>query len=125
MQRMAVIGGTGLLNMATGQPFSDAGLEVIATDSFNVETPYGLVPLKSFQLKHDSEEKTLVFLQRHHNDGSASKPPHMIDHHANIWALKHAQVDAVLSVCSVGCVAAVFPPGRVGIAQRLWFAQKG
>ena len=79
MQRMAVIGGTGLLNMATGQPFSDAGLEVIATDSFNVETPYGLVPLKSFQLKQESEEKTLVFLQRHHNDGSASKPPHMIN----------------------------------------------
>ena len=102
MQRMAVIGGTGLLNMATGQPFNEAGLEVIATDSFIVETPYGLVPLKSFQLKHDSEEKTLVFLQRHHNDGSASKPPHMINHHANIWALKHAQVDAVLSVCSVG-----------------------
>ena len=40
MQRMAVIGGTGLLNMATGQPFSDAGLEVLATDTFNVETPY-------------------------------------------------------------------------------------
>jgi 5'-methylthioadenosine phosphorylase len=97
MQRMAVIGGTGLLNMATGQPFSDAGLEVLATDSFDVETPYGIVPLKSFRLKHSSEEKTLVFLQRHHNGGSASKPPHMINHHANIWALKHAQVDAVLS----------------------------
>ena len=118
MQRMAVIGGTGLLNMATGQPFSDAGLEVIATDSFNVETPYGLVPIKSFQLKQGSEEKTLVFLQRHHNDGSASKPPHKINHHANIWALKHAQVDAVLSVCSVGCIASDFPPGRVGIAHQ-------
>ena len=78
MQRMAVIGGTGLLNMATGQPFNDAGLEVLATDSFDVETPYGIVPLKSFTLKHSSEEKTLVFLQRHHNAGSASKPPHMI-----------------------------------------------
>ena len=118
MQRMAVIGGTGLLNMATGQPFNDAGLEVLATDSFDVETPYGIVPLKSFTLKHSSEEKTLVFLQRHHNAGSASKPPHMINHHANIWALKHAKVDAVLSVCSVGCVAADFPPGRVGIAHQ-------
>ena len=77
MQRMAVIGGTGLLNMATGQPFSDEGLDVVATDSFNVETPYGIVPLKSFRLKHSSEEKTLVFLQRHHNADSASKPPHM------------------------------------------------
>ena len=48
MQRLAIIGGTGLLNMATGQPFADAGLEVLATDSFEVETPYGNVPLKSF-----------------------------------------------------------------------------
>ena len=29
MQRLAIIGGTGLLNMATGQPFADAGLEVL------------------------------------------------------------------------------------------------
>ena len=87
MQRLAIIGGTGLLNMATGQPFADAGLEVLATDSFEVETPYGNVPLKSFQLRHGSEEKTLVFLQRHHNEGKANKPPHNINHHANIWAL--------------------------------------
>ena len=32
MQRLAIIGGTGLLTMATGQPFADAGLQVLATD---------------------------------------------------------------------------------------------
>ena len=42
MQRLAIIGGTGLLNMATGEPFADAGLEVLATESFDVETPYGI-----------------------------------------------------------------------------------
>ena len=118
MQRLAIIGGTGLLNMATGQPFADAGLEVRATDSFEVETPYGNVPLKSFQLRHGSEEKTLVFLQRHHNAGKANKPPHNINHHANVWALKHADMDAVLSVCSVGCIVESFPPGRVGFANQ-------
>ena len=118
MQRLAIIGGTGLLNMATGQPFADAGLEVLATDSFEVETPYGNVPLKSFQLRHGSSEKTLVFLQRHHNEGKPNKPPHNINHHANIWALKHANVDAVLSVCSVGCIVEDFPPGRVGLANQ-------
>ena len=40
MQRLAIIGGTGLLNMATGEPFADAGLEVVATESFDVETPH-------------------------------------------------------------------------------------
>ena len=118
MQRLAIIGGTGLLNMATGQPFADAGLEVLATDSFEVETPYGNVPLKSFQLRHGSSEKTLVFLQRHHNDGKPNKPPHNINHHANIWALKHANMDVVLSVCSVGCIVEDFPPGRVGLANQ-------
>lgn len=118
MQRLAIIGGTGLLNMATGQPFADAGLEVLATDSFEVETPHGSVPIKSFRLQHGSEEKSLVFLQRHHNSESASKPPHNINHHANIWALKHANMDAVLSVCSVGCIVEDFPPGRVGLADQ-------
>jgi len=118
MQRLAIIGGTGLLNMVTGQPFADAGLEVLATDSFEVETPYGNVPLKSFQLRYGSEEKTLVFLQRHHNEGKANKPPHNINHHANIWALNHANMDAVLSVCSVGCIVEEFPPGRVGLANQ-------
>ena len=46
MQRLAIIGGTGLLNMATGQPFADAGIDVLSTDSFEVETPYGNVPLE-------------------------------------------------------------------------------
>jgi len=118
MQRLAIIGGTGLLNMATGQPFADAGIEVLSTDSFEVETPYGNVPLKSFHLQHGSEEKTLVFLQRHHNAGKPNKPPHNINHHANVWALKHADMDAVLSVCSVGCIVESFPPGRVGLANQ-------
>ena len=118
MQRLAIIGGTGLLNMATGQPFADAGIEVLSTDSFEVETPYGNVPLKSFRLQYGSQEKTLVFLQRHHNEGKSNKPPHNINHHANVWALKHANMDAVLSVCSVGCVVEDFPPGRVGLANQ-------
>ena len=118
MQRLAIIGGTGLLNMATGQPFADAGIDVLSTDSFDVETPYGNVPLKSFHLRHGTEEKTLVFLQRHHNAGKANKPPHTINHHANVWALKHADMDAVLSVCSVGCIVESFPPGRVGLANQ-------
>ena len=118
MQRLAIIGGTGLLDMATGQPFADARLEVLATDSFEVETPYGIVPMKSFQLRYGSSEKTLVFLQRHHNEGKPNKPPHNINHHANIWALKHANMDAVLSVCSVGCIVEDFPPGRVGLADQ-------
>ena len=104
--------------MAKGQPFADAGLEVLATDSFEVETPYGNVPLKSFQLRNGSAEKTLVFLQRHHNEVKSNKPPHNINHHANIWALKHANIDAVLSVCSVGCIVESFPPGRVGLANQ-------
>ena len=61
MQRLAIIGGTGLLNMATGQPFADAGIEVLSTDSFEVETPYGNVPLKSFAFNTSPKRKHSSF----------------------------------------------------------------
>ena len=123
MQRLAIIGGTGLLNMATGQPFADAGIEVLSTDSFEVETPYGNVPLKSFHLRHGSEEKTLVFLQRHPQCWKAQQATHTINHHANIWALKHADMDAVLSVCSVGRIVESFPPDALDLRTNTSISQ--
>lgn len=42
----------------------------------------------------------------------------MINHKANMSAMHGAKLDAVLSVCSVGAIAASFPPGKVALAQN-------
>ena len=60
-------------------------------DEFIVETPYGKVSV--------SKASQYLFLQRH---GKKAVPPHMINHRANIWALKSLDVEGVIAVNSVG-----------------------
>ncbi|HJL96879.1 MAG TPA: hypothetical protein QF401_01885, partial [Candidatus Poseidoniaceae archaeon] len=79
MQRLGVIGGTGLISMTVGDEMKQSGLTLIRRDDVNVETPWGDVPLTCMRLKAGADEKELFFLQRHHNDGQASKPPHKIE----------------------------------------------
>ena len=42
----------------------------------------------------------------------------MINHKANMTAMSQSNVDAVLSVCSVGAIASSFIPGKVGLAGQ-------
>lgn len=118
MKRLGVIGGTGLINMTVGEEMKQSGLTLIRRDDVTVETPWGDVPLTCMRLQAGNEEKELFFLQRHHNEGEASKPPHMIQHRANIRALADAGCEAVMAVCSVGAIPADFPPGKVGLAEQ-------
>ena len=118
MQRLGVIGGTGLINMTVGQEVKQSGIEVLRRDDVSVETPWGDVPIICMKLRSVSGEKELFFLQRHHNDGQATKPPHMIEHRANIRALADAGCDAIMAVCSVGAIADDFPPGKVALAEQ-------
>ena len=62
--------------------------------------------------------KELIFLQRHHNNGSANKPPHMINHKANIKALQNSNCDVIISVCSIGAIVSDLPPGKVVLAGQ-------
>lgn len=118
MQRLAVIGGTGLIEMTFAQQLSDAGLTCERRDDLIVETKWGNVPLTCLRISSAGGAKELIFLQRHHNRGNVSKPPHMIEHRANISALAESGCDAIMAVCSVGAIAADFPPGKVGLAQQ-------
>ena len=118
MQRLAVIGGTGLIEMTFGQQLADAGLTLERRDDVIVETNWGNVPLTCLRLSSSEGEKELLFLQRHHNQGNASKPPHMIEHRANINALADSGCDAIMAVCSVGAISADFPPGKVALADQ-------
>ena len=118
MQRVGIIGGTGLIEMTVSGEFGNSGISLIRRDDVEVETPYGEVPLSCMKLSTPDGEKELFFLQRHHNSGSASKPPHMINHRANIKALADAGCDVIMAVCSVGTLSTEFPPGRVALAEQ-------
>ena len=53
----------------------------------SAETKFGDVPLTCIKLSKNAQTKELIFLQRHHNNGKPNKPPHNINHKANISAL--------------------------------------
>ena len=116
--RLGVIGGTGLISMDMTQQLADVGGELLRSDDLTVDTPYGPVPLRCFSIRVAEVTCELVFLQRHHDQGGHGRPPHMINHKANVTAMMESNVDALLSVCSVGAVASSFPPGKVGLADQ-------
>ena len=120
MLRLGVVGGTGLLELALGDEATGFGVQLIREDSVLVETEWGSVPLTCLSIEHSGQEKELIFLQRHHDGslGGFSRPPHNIEHRANISALASAGCDAIVAVCSVGTLVDDFPPGMVGLADQ-------
>lgn len=116
--RLGVIGGTGLIQMDLGVRLEAVDGTLLRTSDVTVETPYGPVPLRCFTCEVGGRDVELIFLQRHHSASGHGCPPHAINHRANMTALNGADVDAIVSVCSVGAVAATFPPGKVGLAEQ-------
>jgi purine nucleoside phosphorylase len=90
----AILGGTGLIgsSLFKGWPVS------------HVPTPYGTVTVQS--------RSNWLFLQRH---GEPPRPPHRIEHRANIHVLKDYGVDDVTAICSVGSLDSSIAPGNLVI----------
>jgi len=88
----AIIGGSGLFDSAL---FS--GL-----DRRRVETPYGPVEI--------GEGERLIFLQRH---GTPPRPPHRINHRANLMALKQCGARWLVAVNSTGSLIRALKPGSL------------
>jgi 5'-methylthioadenosine phosphorylase len=90
----AILGGTGLIgsSLFKGWPAS------------HVSTPYGTVTVQS--------RLDWLFLQRH---GDPPRPPHRIEHRANIHALKEYGVREVIAICSVGSLRSSIIPGTLVI----------
>ncbi len=103
--KFAIIGGSGLAKLA----------ELESTRRQVVRTPYGdpSGPLTFGTL--DGVE--LVFLARHGYGHTFA--PHEINYRANIWALKHAQVDGVVSVATVGGIRADLGPGALVLPDQI------
>jgi purine nucleoside phosphorylase len=86
----ALIAGTSLINSRLFENWAEE----------SVETPYGIVTVR--------RASQYLFLQRH---GKKLAPPHRINHHANIWALKSRSVEGVIAVNSVGSLKFNLKPG--------------
>jgi purine nucleoside phosphorylase len=99
---IALIGGTSLMNSAI---FS-------SWNARQIKTTYGVVWFKT--------DGKSVFLQRH---GKVSVPPHMINHRANIQAMKDLGIGKIVAINSVGSLKTLLKPGTFMIPDdfiSLW-----
>ena len=119
MQRVVVLSGTGMLDLANAASLEGTGFLLTGTEELTLETPWGEVPTKVVTLADDSGgERRLFFIHRHHHPEGWTTPPHMIEHRANVAAARATQPDALVSICSVGAIDHGFPPGTVGLARQ-------
>ena len=102
---LAIIGGTGLTNLAN---LEISGREV-------VRTPYG-EPSGHLTFGHIGSAE-MIFLGRH---GYAhTLPPHEVNYRANIWALHKAGATRIIAVNAVGGIAANMGPGVLAIPDQI------
>ena len=102
---LAIIGGSGLTKLAN--------LEVSRRKV--ARTPYGEA---SSPLTFGTIEKCeVVFLARHGYGHTI--PPHEVNYRANVWALKDAGADRVVSVASVGAIRKDHKPGSLVIPHQI------
>jgi len=105
MSKLAIIGGTGLSHLDT--------LDIIKREV--VQTPYGE---PSAPLVHGAiDDREVLFLPRH-GYGHVI-PPHKINYRANIWALKEAGVEFVLSVAAVGGIRKDLGARKLAVPDQL------
>lgn len=102
--RTGIIGGSGLYAMDD--------IEVI--DELSIQTPWGEPSdLLTLAKIHGHE---VIFLPRHGRDHQI--PPHQINYRANIYAMKLAGVQQIISVSAVGSLREQIVPGHFVIVDQ-------
>ncbi len=105
MNRLAIIGGTGLTTIND--------LKILSKQ--DVDTPYGSTSAPF--ILGDIAGNEIVFLPRH---GSAHTiPPHKINYRANIWGLRSIGVTHIIAVASVGGIHPNIPPRQIVIPDQI------
>ena len=108
MVRIAVLSGTGMLDLALEMSNNSSRNTEIRVDSQWGEVPTILV---------ETGLGKVLLIDRHHREGESRTPPHEIEHRANIHAAKSFSPDLILSVNSVGTMIEDLPPGMIGVAS--------
>lgn len=102
---LAIIGGSGLSQLSN--------LDVDRREV--VRTPYG-EPSGALLFGRVGDQE-VVFLARHGYGHTI--PPHGVNYRANIWALKEAGAEAIVSVASVGGIRADLGPGVLAVPNQV------
>jgi 5'-methylthioinosine phosphorylase len=105
MSRLAIIGGTGLSQLAD--------LKIIKSD--RITTPYG-APSADF-ITGELNGKDVIFLARHGNPHTIA--PHKINYRANIWGLKQLEVENIIAVAAVGGITPDMVPAHIAIPDQI------
>ncbi len=106
MNRLAIIGGTGLTQLAE--------LKIIKREQ--ISTPYG-TPSAEFVIGELNNQKEVIFLARHGNPHSIA--PHKINYRANIWGLKQFGVTQIIAVAAVGGITSEMVPAHIAIPDQI------
>ena len=105
MTKLAIIGGTGLTQLAD--------LRIIKRD--HLTTPYGS-PSAEF-ITGELNHREVIFLARHGNPHSIA--PHKINYRANIWGMKQLGVEQIIAVAAVGGISAEMAPAHIAIPDQI------
>ncbi|WP_223246580.1 MTAP family purine nucleoside phosphorylase [Curtobacterium sp. ER1/6] len=103
--RIGVIGGSGLYRL----------FEEGTADEIDVATPFG--PTSSPITVGTMSGKRVAFLTRHGREHSVA--PHLINHRANVWALRSLGVRAIVSSSAVGGLHPDYAPGTFVVTDQL------
>ncbi|MBV9189413.1 MAG: S-methyl-5'-thioinosine phosphorylase [Betaproteobacteria bacterium] len=102
---LAIIGGSGLAKLGI----------LKNTRRKAVRTPYGSPSARLTAGKIG--QRDIVFLARH-GDGHTIAP-HEVNYRANLWAVKKAGAREVLSIATVGGIAASMAPGTLAVPHQI------
>lgn len=105
MSKLAIIGGTGLTELAD--------LQIIKHEQ--LDTPYGAPSAEYVTGKLGDKE--VIFLARHGNPHRFA--PHRINYRANIWGLKQLGVDYIIAVAAVGGITSNMEPAHIAIPDQI------
>lgn len=105
MGRIAIIGGTGLTQLAD--------FKIKKSDTLT--TPYGK-PSADF-ITGELNGKDVVFLARHGNPHSIA--PHKINYCANLWGLRELGVENIIAVAAVGGITPEMAPAHIAVPDQI------
>jgi 5'-methylthioadenosine phosphorylase len=102
---LAIIGGSGLTQLAN----------LVVTQRKVARTPYG-EPSGPLTLGRISK-RDVIFLARHGYGHTIA--PHEVNYRANLWALRDAGAEKVVSVASVGSIRKDLAPGSLVVPHQI------
>ena len=105
MNKLAIIGGTGLTQLS--------GLNIVKREQLT--TPYGS-PSAEF-LTGKLNHRSVVFLVRHGNPHVLA--PHQINYRANIYGLKQLGIEHIIAVAAVGGITGEMAPAHIAIPDQI------